>query len=117
MSVERYNEIAKIPKDFKETEIITSIPTPKEADYKRGYIVRYFIQKVNDELAPIHEISSKMFSRYQSNTIFKTISLDWRLTGTTEEVRNSNGASVRLASQDMKKISWYLPNLLQFYKN
>lgn len=116
MSSERYNQIAKIPKDFREVQIVTSIPKPNDTDYKRGYIVRYFIQKVNDEGAPIFEISSKMYSRYQSNTLFKTISLDWRLIGSSEEVKNSNGASVRLASQDMKRISWYLPNLLQFYK-
>jgi hypothetical protein len=42
--------------------------------------------------------------------------LDWRLTGTKEEIKKSNSASIRLASAKMPKIALYLPNLIQFIK-
>ena len=38
--------------------IRTFIPTPNYIDYRRGYIVRYFIQRVNDKDATIYEINS-----------------------------------------------------------
>ena len=54
--------------------------------------------------------------KYSNNSFYTVVSLDWRLVGTKEEIKNSNSASLRLASVKMPKIHLYLPNLLQFHK-
>jgi len=117
MSVGRYNRIKresdgllKIPK------VITHVPTLTEKDISKGYIVRYFCQKVNDENSFIYEINSKFFSKLSLSPIYKIVSLKWRIDGDPIEVKKSNSASIRIASKIIPKISLYLPNLLQFHQ-
>ncbi len=116
MDLDRYNKILKDKKDFSEINIITSIPTPNDNDYRRGYIVRYFVQKVNDENSYVYEVSSKSHSALLNNPLYNIVSLDWRLIGNSDQIKESNSKSVKLASQRMKAISLYLPNYLQFAK-
>lgn len=117
MGVGRYKRLKrkkgnllKIPK------IATSIPSPKENDYVRGYIVRYFVQKANDLNSIIYEVSKNRYSSIQTSDLYTNISLDWRITGTPEEIKKSNSASLTIASKTIPKIALYLPNLLQFHK-
>lgn len=116
MSVDRYTEIKAVPIMFNNIKVIAHIPTPTDADYKKGYIVRHFVQKANDESAPIFEIKKQGLTKFNSNPFYLTTSLDWRLTGTPEEIKTSNSISIKLASEKLPKIQLYLPNLLQFYK-
>lgn len=116
MSTERYTNIANLNSDFKNQKIPAYIPELNDFDYKRGFVIRYFVQKSNDNSAPIFEVSSDDLSKYSNNSFFKTIGLDWRLIGSDEEIRESNFKSVKLASQKMPAIQLYLPNLLQFRK-
>jgi len=116
MDLNRYNELLSTPSDYNLTKVVPSLPTLKEIDFKRGYIKRYFIQKSNDINSPIYEISSNDISKYKNTPFYTTVSLDWRLTGTTDEVKKSNSESIRIASQTIRKIQLYLPNLLQFHK-
>ena len=102
--------------DYKTKKVPTFVPNPIDIDYKRGYIKRYFIQKSNDDFAPIYEVSVDVFSSYNSNPFYKTVILDWRLIGNAEEISNSNFKSLKLASNKIKSIQSRLLNLLQFSK-
>jgi hypothetical protein len=116
MSLDRYNKIVDLPKDFNQIKIVPYIPSPTDIDYKRGYIVRYFVQKANDTNSVIYEIRKKSIGKLSDNSFYKIVSLDWRLIGDREDVKKSNSSSVRIASQIIPKIQLYLPNLLQFHK-
>jgi hypothetical protein len=116
MDIDRYKNIINLKPEFNEISIITHLPEPTDNDYKKGYIVRYFVQKANDINSPIYEIKQKAISKLSNNSFYITTSLDWRLVGPTDEVKKSNSASIRIASQRIPKLQLYLPNLLQFYK-
>jgi hypothetical protein len=102
--------------EYKNVNIVTHLPKPTEFDYSQGYVIRYFLQKSNDINSPIYEVKQTALSKYSSNSFYSIVSLDWRLIGTNEEIKQSNSASLRLASAKLPKISLYLPNLLQFHK-
>ena len=114
--VDRYNRIVKLPAQFDKIDIMTYIPKPNDLDYKRGYIVRYFVQKANDDSAPIFEIKKQYISTYTNNPFYRISILDWRLTGERSEIKKSNSASVAIACDRMPSINLYLPNFLQFSK-
>ena len=104
------------------------IPTPKEIDYNRGYIRRFFAQRSNDKTSPIIEISSDSFNRIGRSNIYRVVTLRWRIKGplepvfnlnneiTDKGVRESNKVAIRIASEKIKNLKLYLPNFLQFYK-
>lgn len=110
------------------TSLSTHIPTPTESDYKRGYIARYFTQTANDTNSAIYEINENTFTRLQTNPMYVSISLKWRLTGPKEtqyredgqlldmNVSESNRRAILLHYDRMPNLKLYLPNLLQFYK-
>jgi hypothetical protein len=116
MNSDRYKNIVKLPLQYRQVTVVTTLPSPTDFDYKRGYITRYFLQKANDFNSPIYEVKQSAIMKYAGNPFYTVVSLDWRLVGTKEEIKNSNSASLRLASVKMPKIQLYLPNLLQFHK-
>lgn len=109
------------------TSISAFLPTVTENDYTKGYIIRFFTQKVNDPSSPIYEVSNINFQRLNNSVLYNTTSLRWRVTGTIDPVRNprtnrvtdrgireSNRISVELASTSIRNLKMYLPNLVQF---
>lgn len=104
------------------------IPRPKQEDYDRGYITRYFVQRVNDRHAPIFEVSASELSRMAQSVMYKTVSLRWRISGPIDRVydsdgkvidkgvRESNKISTELNTGKMPNLKLYLPNTIQFYK-
>jgi len=116
MGKTRYNRIVKLPPDFNIKNIPTHVPRPTESDYEIGYIERYFTQKLNDQNSYVYEISRKVFTQLQNNTLYKVVSLDWVINGEVDKVKEYNRKSLVYASKDIKHISLYLPNLLQFFK-
>ena len=116
ISVGKYNKISDVGVDFDTPRIVTFVPSPTEFDYKKGYIKRYFVQKLNDKDSEIFEISKDNYSSFANATFYLSIFLDWRLTGTPQQIKDSNFKSVQLASKDMPKLMMYLPNYLQFSK-
>jgi hypothetical protein len=118
VNIGRYMVLLENRSDFEYPDIKTHIPTPTDVDYERGYIVRYFIRKANDNSSYIYEVNSDTYSNMIQNPFFTTVSLRWRISGEINEVRESNKKSVKLTSLKMKNIPLYLPNLLQFhYRN
>lgn len=114
--IDRYNEISERDDNFNPIRRKPFIPSPKEKDYKKGYIVRYFVHSVTNQATPIFEVNKQGYLKYSINSFYNTVELDWRLTGSPEDVKKSNLESLRIASQTIRKIQLYLPNLLQFYK-
>lgn len=112
----RYKKIVNNLTELIVPNIKTFVPSPKDEDYKRGYIVRYFIQKVNDENSYIYEVDKTFFQKYNSTPFFRTTKLDWKISGDSSDVRIANDKSIRFASSNMKSLKFYLPNLLQFHK-
>ncbi len=116
MSIDRYNEIIDLSDDFNPITITSHIPHPTKSDYDVGYITRYFVQKANDKNSLIYEISRSFYDKVNDNPFYLVAILDWRLIGDPNEIKKSNSASIRIASEVIPKIYLYLPNLLQFYK-
>jgi len=116
MNIDRYKEISSKLQDFRDIGVNARIPTITKLQYQRGYIERSFVQKSNDTSSHIFEVSNDELTKYSTNPFYISVTLDWRLTGDPIEIKKSNTASLRIASEVIPKISLYLPNLLQFYK-
>lgn len=116
MDINRYNNITKINKRIVQTTPKAFIPKPTEKDYSRGYIIRYFVQSVNNKTSRIVEVNSSGYSKFSKNPFYATVDLDWRITGDRDEVKRSNKASIRISSDEIPKLKLYLPNLLQFHE-
>lgn len=102
--------------DFTIPPIIAYLPELTDDDYNRGYVVRNFVQKVNDDASPIMEIDSNNHVEIQANAYYKIVKIKWRLTGTPQQIMDSNKASIQLVYGEMKNLKLYLSNLLQFAK-
>ena len=116
MDIDRYKDIVDLNSEFNQINITAFIPSPRNEDYKRGYITRYFVQKANDSNSFIYEVSKENYSLYVTNSFLSSVQLDWRITGEDVEIKKSNSESIRLASKKLNKLQLYLPNLLQFRK-
>ena len=95
-------------------KIRTHVPSISDRDLKRGYITRHFVRKLNDESSYIFEVDREELSRIHAFPTYLTVSLDWRITGTKQEIMESNQRSVKQASKSISTISLYLPNYKQF---
>lgn len=127
---ERYNVLKKtnIAKNLS-VKISAYSPQLNNTDYQRGYVTRYFIQKVNDKAGPIFELSKTDIGSIRTNPLYNTTSLRWRITGPKQPTYNpktgemldmgvheSNKKSIELASTTMPNLKLYLPNTFQFWK-
>jgi hypothetical protein len=113
------NRYAVIQKDFgliKTPKISAFFPEPSDNDYTIGYIFRNFVQKVNDSNSSIFEIDDKRINDLSTSDFYSVVTIRWRLTGTPQEIMDSNKNSIKLVSDNMKNLKLYLPNLLQFAK-
>ena len=116
ISAFKYNKIKIDILEYKLPNIITNVPNPTEDDYKIGYIQRYFIQKANDNTAYIYEVDSSNFLDFQLSPYFKTSIIRWRISGSTDEIRESNSKSIKIGMKEISSLHLYLPNTLQFSK-
>jgi hypothetical protein len=106
----------------------TIVPIPTDIDYENGFINRYFTQRVNDSNSFVFEIDLEEYNSLLENPYWTLEKMMWRITGpklavytnngnvTDIGVISSNSASISIASDKIKNIGLYLPNLLQFYK-
>lgn len=91
----------------------THVPVPDYFDYKRGYINRYFIQRFNDNNAPVYEVNSTEFQKFLLDDFWNGVKLEWRILGNMDEIEKSNEKSVMIASKKMPGLLMYVPNYLQ----
>ena len=106
----------------------TIVPVPKDADYKYGFIERYFIKKANDENGFIYEVNFDSYEKYLENPYWVCDVIRWRITGPLNPIYKDNGelddrgviysnkTALGIASKKLNNISLYLPNIIQFYK-
>lgn len=121
--IDRYNILIRNKGDVQTLPVVKSFkPELTDNDYKRGYIRRYFCQKSNDGTSPIKEISKETNSALSSSPYYTTTTLRWKISGSrttigdTIGVEEANRESIRLASERIKNLKLYLPNLFQFYR-
>ena len=115
MDIERYKQIAtKRGQVFDSKKISPHSPQPNEMDYKRGYITRYFIQKANDTESSVYEVDYLGYRKFFEHPFTTAVSLDWKIIGSDEQIKESNFKSIKLHYKKMPKLMVYLPNLLQF---
>ena len=123
-----YKDVAKNIDIFQIEYPNTIVPNPTTQDYENGFIRRYFIRQFNDVNGHIFEISNESYSKYLESPFWIVEQIKWRITGPINEiykdngeiedigVKNSNIAALNIASEKLKNIGLYLPNLLQFHK-
>ena len=90
---------------------VKKIPTP--ADYRIGYITRYFCKNVIDSKTTPFETNLEFF-RNQSN-IFEYVSFNWVIRGDKNNVSRVNIATIRRISKGIPGISNYL-KILEFWR-
>ncbi len=88
--ISAYNSVKRVPSIVRQT-VSPSVPKPKDVDYKRGYVKRYFVQRANDNRAPISEVSSTKFSQIATNAFYKQVKLRWRINGPLEDYEDAEG--------------------------
>tara|TARA_Y100000741_G_C18257709_1_gene559588 strand:+ start:271 stop:708 length:438 start_codon:yes stop_codon:yes gene_type:complete len=89
-------------------------PKLSEKDYRRGFIERRFAQKVNDNLSPITEISESGFGKMSINPLYRATSLKWRISGTKQEIKDSNRASISEQLKLIPQLKNRLVNLIEY---
>ena len=112
----RYDKINNNISEYELPEIITHVPSPTNNDYKRGFIKRYFIQKANDATGYIYEIDSLSFLNFKISPFFNVVIIRWRISGSEDEIKESNFSSIRIGMKTISSLHLYLPNTLQFSK-
>ena len=123
-----YNDLIKDKEIFSLKTPQTIVPIPSNTDYEEAYIVRYFIQRANDDSGFVYEISLSEYEDYFENPYWISATMRWRISGPLDVVYDANGklmdkgviasnkASLSIISLKIKNISLYLPNIKQFYK-
>lgn len=101
---------------FNNKNIAAYKPVPTKSDYTRGYIVRYFVQRVNDSNGLVYEIAKEDYLGYVTNTFYITTNLDWKISGTYDDIRMANEKSIKLGAKKMPAIQMFLVNYLEFCK-
>lgn len=115
--IEQYNKIKKIKNFNLKSEPIPFKYNINSNDIKRGYITRYFVQKTNDNQAPVIEVSNPNYTVMGKNPLFKSAKLKWRISGTEEEIKNSNRVSISEHLGKIPQLKNRLVNLLEYYKS
>jgi len=126
--LDSYNNLrkGKLPKT--KVNLRAFVPKPKEEDYRRGYIRRFFAQPSNDKLGVVTEISSDDYLRVSTSALYRAVTIRWRIKGPLEMtfkddgsiadkgVRESNKKAIDLVSKELPALKLYIVHLLQFYK-
>lgn len=102
-------------------------PTPSDADYSNGFIVRYFVKKKTTSTSVIHEVSGDQFKSLSKNPFYNCASVYWELVdvyNTNEKHSEQAPLSVSdINSNEIDEVEQILPglknklkNTLEFYK-
>lgn len=98
-------------------------PTPSEDDYKKGFIKRYFIKRVNAGIDTIKEISKADYEKNKKNILYIFTQLDWKITGPLYDIPghisvsgiiDTNKRTVIKKEKELPGINFYIKNLSQF---
>jgi len=113
---EQYRGLAKSTNIRTNSEPKPYAPEIKKTDIRRGYIVRRFVQKTNDNFSTVSEVSINGYGMMKSNPLYRVVSLKWRITGTKEEIKKSNKASIGEQLKVMPQLKNRLVNFMEYSK-
>ena len=116
----RYEKLFNFHTDV--AQFVDPIPykyTPKAGAYKAGFDMRYFVEKINDELSYPIEIDQKQFSQINNPNgidggLYKGAGVRWKLTGYREEIITHNQNVLIIASRDLPGALYAVKNFLEF---
>jgi len=86
---------------------------PTKNDYELGRYRRFFCRKANDTSSQIFEISKEDFDNQSS--LYLYYSIVWIISGSKNNVQNSNLLATRILSKQIPQISNYL-NPLEYWR-
>jgi len=100
---------------------LSTYPFPIEDDYKKGFFIRYFVQKINDPTDPIREVTQKEFGRVTGNlqAFYFGVELKWKINGPKYDklkqpgIVDTNKRTLFRKEGEMPGIIKRLPNLLE----
>lgn len=69
------------------SDISKSKPFPTEVDFENGYIQRYFLKKINENIIFETSYLSAMNSK---NNLYKLVNLRWKISGPKNNVYKAN---------------------------
>lgn len=93
--------------------------TPIESDYLKGFVKRYYVRSMLNGI--IMETSIRDYSKVKPEAFEKT-TITWKLTGPINDsgsepgVEDTNRRLVNLAEREVKGISNYITNFIEFRK-
>jgi hypothetical protein len=117
-----YNTTKKIDPNLVQTLPTPYYPQPTTADYQTGEFQRYFTKKVNETIfLEINQLTyNKIVSRDSSiiYSLYTPFSLPWQLTGTQDQVEQTNRNIVLYTEAKFKVygLDQFLKNKLEFYQ-
>ena len=85
----------------------------RQFNYKSKSITRFFIQKANDKTTPVLEISEADYNKQL--TLYTKVRVNWIISGTKEEVAESNLLTINNTNKVYKGIDKLLYPL-QYWK-
>jgi hypothetical protein len=119
-----FSEYDQLPKSTNVKDMIhplSTYPFPIDKDYKKGFFIRYFVQKINDPTDPIREVTQKEFGRVTGNlqAFYFGVELKWKITGPKYDklkqpgIVDTNKRTLFRKEGEMPGIIKRLPNLLE----
>lgn len=103
-------------------------PKPSDKDYELGEITRYFAQQTNQANGEITEISTQTYNTLQGVSLFRTVSLRWRISGPSTDaqdfagrivrpgIERANKAAISSAAKVIPNIGSKLTNVFQLWR-
>ena len=98
-------------------------PSPSIKDYSKGYIYRYFVQKINN--LTITEVDKDKYNQISSQ-LYNKLTIRWTITGSKENVYNNkilerigvkeqNIKTLSNGNSKMRGLKNYITNPLEFW--
>lgn len=96
---------------------------PTKNDYDIGFMIRYFCSKRNEN--KIVETDKNLYNKLISNSFYKVINLEWKITGPIQDVVkneivvefgiiDTNRRTLQITESKMPGISLYLKDLTEY---
>lgn len=122
INVNKYQNIGGIILDTQVYPVYFK-PSPNVKDYSRGFIYRYFVQKIND--LTITEVDKDKYDEISSE-IYNKLTIRWTITGSKDNVyknkilerigvREQNIKVLSNSDKKMRGLKTYINNPLEFW--
>lgn len=93
--------------------------TPTDASYETGYEMRFFVERIEDDLSYPIEIDNIQYSLINEpggidGGIYLSTSVRWKLTGREQDIIDHNEAELNKASRIVPSVNYAVKNFLEF---